>query len=139
MPSGLRGYNVYRNGVRQNTSPVTELGSVTITGLTPGTDYSEQITVTAIDMAGNESLPKTLAELEAEAATDELSPADPLDPDLRAQIDGLAAAKMKPTSGKEADGAIIGIETPTGSGLRSAKHSTLVLRRWPRGKRSWKG
>ncbi|AXH67959.1 hypothetical protein SEA_SIBS6_34 [Mycobacterium phage Sibs6] len=32
MPSGLRGYNVYRNGVRQNTSPVTELGSVTSAG-----------------------------------------------------------------------------------------------------------
>ncbi|AEJ92920.1 hypothetical protein MRGORDO_32 [Mycobacterium phage MrGordo] len=115
MPSGLRGYNVYRNGVRQNTSPVTELGSVTITGLTPGTDYSSQITVTAIDMAGNESEPKTLAELEAEAATDELSPADPLAPAVRAQIDALVAAKMKPTSGKEADGAMVGIETPTGS------------------------
>ncbi|AEJ93693.1 minor tail protein [Mycobacterium phage Watermelon] len=115
MPSGLRGYNVYRNGVRQNTSPVTELGSVTITGLTPGTDYSEQITITAIDMAGNESEPKTLAELEAEAATDELSPADPLDPVVRAQIDALVAAKIKPTSGRVADGAIIGVETPTGS------------------------
>jgi glucose/arabinose dehydrogenase len=51
---GVTGYEIYRNGVKINPSPITGL-SYNLSGLTPATIYT--MTVTAKDAAGNESLP----------------------------------------------------------------------------------
>ncbi|MBW7459652.1 glycoside hydrolase family 9 protein, partial [Paenibacillus sepulcri] len=50
--SDLEGYNVYVNGVKKNTSPLTATG-YTAAGLANGTTYA--LTITAVDQSGNES------------------------------------------------------------------------------------
>nr|WP_294903262.1 PQQ-dependent sugar dehydrogenase [uncultured Lacibacter sp.] len=49
---GVTGYDVYRNGVKMNSSPLTYT-SYSVTGLSPNTTYN--MTVRARDAAGNES------------------------------------------------------------------------------------
>ena len=49
----VTGYDVYRNGVKMNSSPLTYT-SYSVTGLTPNTTYN--MTVRARDAAGNESI-----------------------------------------------------------------------------------
>ncbi len=49
---GVTGYDIYRNGVKVNLSPVAAT-SYAVTGLTPGTTYA--LTVVALDAAGNAS------------------------------------------------------------------------------------
>ncbi|HEX7259783.1 MAG TPA: Ig-like domain-containing protein, partial [Candidatus Saccharimonadia bacterium] len=58
--SGLRGYNIYRNGstTPHNTIPLTATSYGDASGLSPSTTYS--YTVEAVDNAGNKS-PKTVA------------------------------------------------------------------------------
>jgi PQQ-dependent dehydrogenase (s-GDH family) len=50
--TGVTGYDVYQNGIKINSSPVS-VASFTVNGLTPGTTYS--YTVKAKDAANNES------------------------------------------------------------------------------------
>ncbi|UVK60586.1 minor tail protein [Mycobacterium phage Peterson] len=117
MSSGLRGYNIYRNGVRQNGAPIPEAGLLTITGLAPGTPFAEQFTITAIDMAGNETkVPIPIDDVGDEAVTT-LAPTedDPLSSTITNQIDAMAALKMKPTLDRPADGAMVAVSTPAGS------------------------
>ena len=54
---GVAGYDVYKNGVKDNTSLVTST-SYAVTGLTPGTTYA--LTVIARDAAGNASAASTV-------------------------------------------------------------------------------
>lgn len=56
--SGLKGYNVYRNGTKITTTPITTT-SFGATGLTPNTSYT--YAVSAIDGAGNNSQNSTAA------------------------------------------------------------------------------
>jgi len=53
---GVAGYDVYKNGVKANTTLVTST-SYAVTGLTPGTTYA--VTVIAKDAAGNASATST--------------------------------------------------------------------------------
>jgi hypothetical protein len=52
--SGVAGYNIYRNGVKLNSSPLTPT-TYTDTGLTSGSSYV--YTVRTVDLAGNVSTP----------------------------------------------------------------------------------
>ncbi|QGJ87381.1 minor tail protein [Mycobacterium phage TelAviv] len=113
MPSGLRGYNVFLDGVKINNDPIPNGGTIPLAGLSQATDYSSRITVTAIDKAGNESEPVTLADLGTTATTTVPSPDDPLPADITAAIDALVASKLKPNT--KTDGALVGIVTPNGS------------------------
>ena len=113
MSSGLKGYNVHLDGVRVNDAPIPESGSWPLTGLDPATDYSGRITITAVDNAGNESAPISLADLEIAAATMNPSPDDPLPEETRAAIAALVEAKLKPATA--VDGALIAVRTPIGS------------------------
>lgn len=69
--SGLRGYNVYRNGNKITSSPIVGT-SYSATGVSNNTAYSW--TVTSIDNAGNESAPS----VEVVTLYDTIPPAQPM-------------------------------------------------------------
>ncbi|OMC04903.1 D-alanyl-D-alanine carboxypeptidase [Mycobacterium sp. NS-7484] len=113
MPSGLKGYNVRLDGVKINEAPVTDGGALPLSGLAAGTDYSGRITISAVDNAGNETTPVTLANLAVTAQTATPSVTDPLPEATRNAIDALVASKLKPTT--KVDGALLAVRTPYGS------------------------
>lgn len=114
MPSGLKGYNFYFDGVKVNPEPIPEGGSFPLTGLVAGTDYSGRIKVTAIDNAGNETeVPVSLEDLSIEAKTTTPSEDDPLPIELQNAIDSIVATKIKPEN--KPDGCLLHIKTPLGS------------------------
>lgn len=138
MPSGLRGYNAYLDEtVKLNSTPIPEDGSFPVTGLDDGTDYSERITITAVDNAGNESAPVSLASLAVTATTAVAAPPpedeeiEPLPAEYTAQIDAFAASYLKPNT--KADGCIVGTVGPQGyyfrayGGDRTSDGSPLTL------------
>ncbi|AXQ52043.1 minor tail protein [Mycobacterium phage Yeet] len=134
MPSGLKGYNIYLDGVRVNTVEVLEGQPLQIPNLQPGTDYSNRITISAVDKAGNESAAVSIESFKGAGAAATTAPpvSDSLSIELRGQIDAIVASKLKPTAGMEADGALIGIETPQGKyykgyGTDRSKPMTLDL------------
>lgn len=121
--SGLAGYNYYlagtgwvsgapgpsNHGVKQNNTPVT--GAFTITGLTPDTDYSLMIGVTAVDNAGNESSP--VAMTAGTAVTLDPTPSqEPMNSTHTAAIDAIVAACRG--AGDPAPGVTIAIVSPFG-------------------------
>lgn len=82
-------------------------------GLDPSTDYSDRITITAVDNVGNRTV-RSLSELGLELITAEPTPeGDVLSPETQATIDEMAIAKLKPNAAN-VDGAIVGITTPGG-------------------------
>ncbi|ACI06236.1 minor tail protein with lysin activity [Mycobacterium phage Brujita] len=113
MPSGLKGYNIWLDGVKLNIDPIPEDGDFPLAGLMPGTDYSSRITISAIDNAGNETDPVSLADLATPASTVSPTPDDPLPEATSAAIDALVASKLKPNT--TTDGALVAIKTPNGS------------------------
>ena len=115
MPSGLKGYNIYLDEEKMNNAPVAESAAFQITGLNSGTDYSDRIWVAAVDNAGNESTPVSIADIEgpASAVTTTPTPDDLLGEEIRTAIDGFVAANLKPNT--KCDGAIIGVKAPEGS------------------------
>ncbi|QBI98674.1 minor tail protein [Mycobacterium phage Bobby] len=117
MPSGLKGYNIYLDGVKVNTVEVTEGHPLVIPNVNPGTDYSSRITIGAVDKAGNESTPVSIESFKGAGSVVTASPpaSETLSATVRDQIDALVAAKIKPSSGREADGAMVGVETPNGN------------------------
>ncbi|MCG7218206.1 fibronectin type III domain-containing protein [Paenibacillus mucilaginosus] len=68
---GVTGYNVYKNGVKVNTSLITGT-TYTVTSLTDNTTY--YFKVTAVDAAGNESVPSD----QVSSLYDTLSPLAPI-------------------------------------------------------------
>ena len=114
MPSGLKGYNIRLDGAKMNNAPVAELGGFQLTGLSSSTDYSSRITVTAVDNAGNESAPVSLADIEVSAVTHDPAPEGvELPLSVRTAIDGFVAERLKPHT--KTDGCVLGIKTPDGS------------------------
>lgn len=113
MPSGLKGYNVRLDGTLLNNSPIPDGQPFPYTGLDSGTDYSDRITISAVDNAGNETTPVALRSLGAALVTTNPSPTDLLPETTRNTIDGFVAQYLKPND--VTDGAIIGVYTPTGS------------------------
>lgn len=113
MPSGLKGYNIRLDGVLLNNSPIPEGQSFQYTGLSSGTDYSDRVTISAIDNAGNETTPVTVRSLGKTLVTTNPAPTDLLPQATRDTIDGFVAQYLKPND--VTDGAIIGVYTPTGS------------------------
>lgn len=113
MPSGLKGYNIRLDGVKLNSTPIPEAGSLPIAGLASGTNYAPRITISAVDNAGNETTPVTLASLGLTVATSTPGASDPLPQSTRDAIDGFVAQKLKPNT--RTDGCVLGIYTPTGS------------------------
>lgn len=112
MPSSV-GYYVALDGAQLNDSAIPDGQPFPIQGLTSDTDYSERITITAVDAAGNPTEPVTLAYLHKLAATTSPTPTDLLPLEKRAAIDAFAAGAIKPNT--VADGVLIGISTPEGS------------------------
>ena len=49
MPSGLKGYNIRLDGVKLNSTPIPEAGSLPIAGLASGTNYAPRITISAVE------------------------------------------------------------------------------------------
>lgn len=111
--SGLKGYNVQLDGAKINNAPIGDGQPFPYSGLDSGTDYSSRITVTAIDNAGNETDPVSLASLGKSAITPTPTAADLLPTATRNTIDGFAAGVLKPNT--VADGVLIGVSTPDGS------------------------
>lgn len=108
MPSGIKGYNFYLDGVKINTTPVAD-GGFTFTGLTAGTDYSGRITSTAVDVAGNESDAFAITSAETTAYTPGDEPMSPAD---AAAIDALVAAAM--AAGFHQTGVMVAVIGPRG-------------------------
>lgn len=113
MPSGLKGYNVRLDGALLNNAPIPGGQPFQYSGLDSGTDYSDRITISAIDNAGNETTPVTLRSLGKTLVTTNPSPTDVLPSTVTDQIDSFVAQYIKPNT--VVDGAIIGVYTPTGS------------------------
>lgn len=112
-PSGVKGYIVRLDGVRLNDTPIAEGQPSPFTGLDSATDYSDRITITAIDNAGNESDPVSLRDLGITLTTAGPTPeGDELPLETRAAIDAIVATKLKPNT--TVDGAIIAVDTPDG-------------------------
>lgn len=111
--SGLKGYNVRLDGVKINTAPIADGQPFPYLGAASATDYSTRVTITAVDNAGNESDPVTLADLGKTLVT---APPAPEGTDLpsatRDAIDAIVATKLKPNT--TVDGAIIAVDTPDG-------------------------
>ena len=72
---GVRGYDVYRGGVKINSAEITTVTSYSDTGLTPATLYS--YTVKATDTSGNTSAASTAATATTSAITDTTAPTAP--------------------------------------------------------------
>ena len=113
MPSGLRGYNIRLDGNKVNQAAVGEGQPLTLTGLSGGVDYSDRITLTAVDNAGNESAPVTLADLGLSAVTTSPTAGDELPQATREAIDGFVTLILAPNT--KCDGALVGVKTSTGS------------------------
>lgn len=115
MPSasGLKGYNVRLDGVKINTAPIADGQPFPYLGAASATDYSTRVTITAVDNAGNESDPVTLADLGKTLVTapPALEGTD-LPSATRDAIDAIVATKLKPNT--TVDGAIIAVDTPDG-------------------------
>lgn len=69
--SDLAGYNVYRNGIKQNAILLT-VRTFEQTGLTNGVTYS--YTVTSVDQTGNESVKSNVVSLKPEAPPNTINP-----------------------------------------------------------------
>jgi chitodextrinase len=69
--SGLRGYDVYRDGVKVTATPVTTTSYVD-SGRSPGTSYS--YTVRAVDNAGNQSGPSAVLTATTSGCSGDCSP-----------------------------------------------------------------
>ncbi|AGS82337.1 minor tail protein [Mycobacterium phage ThreeRngTarjay] len=117
MPSGLRGYNIYLDGVKVNALPIPEGQALSLSGADPGSDYSARITISAIDNAGNEATPVSIESFKGAGSvvTQSAPPTQSLSNDIKSQIDSLVAAKIKPTPDRAADGCMVGISTPGGN------------------------
>lgn len=113
MPSGLKGYNVRLDGLKLNDAPIPDGQPFSYTGLASATDYSDRVTISAIDNAGNETTPVTLRSIGKTLVTADPAPSDVLPLDITNQIDEFAAGYLKPNT--VVDGAIVGVYTPTGS------------------------
>lgn len=113
-PSGLKGYNIFLDGIKLNDFPVLGGQPFPYSGLDSGTDFSDRITISAIDNAGYETDSVSLRELGKTLVTAASTPSDdPLLPQAkRTAIDAIVATKLKPKT--KVDGAIIGISTPDG-------------------------
>lgn len=111
--SGLKGYIVRLDGVRLNDTPIAEGQSSPFTGLASATDYSDRITITAVDNAGNETDPVSLRDLGITLTTAPATPeGDELPFETQTAIDAIVASKLKPNT--TVDGAIIAVDTPDG-------------------------
>lgn len=113
MPSGLKGYNIRLDGVKINDAPIADGQPFPYTGVDSGTDYSDRVTITAVDNAGNETDPvslRTLGDLLITAAS--TPEGDDLPLATRNTIDAIVATKLQPNS--TVDGAIIAVDTPDG-------------------------
>lgn len=113
MPSGLRGYNLRLDGTLLNNAPIADGQPFSYTGLDSDTDYSDRITISAIDNAGNETTPVTLRSLSDTLVTTNPAPTDMLPLSTTNQIDSFVVQYLKPND--VTDGAIIGISTADGS------------------------
>ncbi|OCB15071.1 serine hydrolase domain-containing protein [Mycobacterium intracellulare] len=111
--SGLKGYNVRLDGQLLNSTPIPDGQPFPYVGAISATDYSDRITITAIDNAGHETDPVTLRELGETLITTNPAPTDLLPQATRDTIDGFVAQYLKPND--VTDGAIIGIYTEEGS------------------------
>jgi len=111
--SGLKGYNVELDGVQINDAPIPDGAPFTYTGLSSATDYSDRLTITAADNAGNETGPVTVRSLGDTAITPDPAPTDLLPTATTDTIDGYVAQYLKPND--VTDGAIIGVYTEDGS------------------------
>lgn len=111
--AGLKGYNARLDGGLLNNAPIPDGQPFPYSGLDSATDYSDRITISAVDNAGNETTPVTLRSLGKTLVTTNPSPTDLLPSDTTAQIDAIVAKYLKPND--VTDGAIIGVYTPAGS------------------------
>ncbi|EFG75300.1 beta-lactamase [Mycobacterium parascrofulaceum ATCC BAA-614] len=111
--SGLKGYNVRLDSQLLNSTPIPEGQPFPYVGAMSATDYSDRITITAIDNAGHETDPVSLRDLGETLITTNPTPTDLLPLETRNSIDGIVAKYIKPND--VTDGAIIGIYTEDGS------------------------
>lgn len=112
MPSGLKGYNIRLDGALLNDTPIPEGQPFTYAGVDSGTDYSDRVTISAVDNSGNETPPVTLRSIGDTLITPTPGPTDLLPTSITDQIDAFVASYLKPND--VADGAIIGIHTDEG-------------------------
>lgn len=112
-PSGLKGHDIRLDGVKINDTPIPSGQPFTYVGVDSATDYSDRVTITAIDNAGNPSAAVSLRELGKTLITPDPAPTDLLPTATTNQIDSFVAEYIKPND--VADGAIIGVYTEDGS------------------------
>lgn len=106
MSSGLAGYNVRLDGVLLNQTPIADGEPFTYEGASASTDYSARVTISAVDLAGNETTPVSVQGLGETLITAAAVPeGDEMSQQLRDTIDDLTREMMT-------YGAVVGIYTP---------------------------
>ena len=115
MSSGLAGYEVRLDDAKLHAGLIPEGGDFSYEGVESSTDYSERVTVTAVDNVGNRTT-RTLTELGLELITADPTPGgETLPASITEAIDAIVAAKLKPTPDVKTDGALVGVTTADGS------------------------
>lgn len=110
--SGLKGYYARLDGIKLNDTPIADGQPFPYSGVTSATDFSDRITITAVDNAGNETTPVSLRSLGKTLVTSDPTPTDLLALEKRNSIDAFATAILKPNT--NFDGILIGITSPDG-------------------------